>query len=141
MTDSTFFGYSPGDRVILFDDTSIIRDDLAFDCGTFLRSPDGDVIRLTQMGRRAGGGTRGHHRIYHKAQQDKVARARRLGAARRDAAQSALHVSDRLRVLSFRQLREGVTAQTRVLALELIAELDKLDQLEFQESEHATRND
>jgi hypothetical protein len=138
MNDASF-GYAPGDKVIVFNDRRIHREDLVFDSvrggeqGVTLRAPDGKRVRFTRTGRLYGGGSSGHVRIYRKEEQDGIAFAHIIGTARRLCGSNVAKHAEDLGRLAYRDIRNGDTKSAREHALATLAALDTLDE---KESEH-----
>ena len=130
----TPFGYSPGDRVLVFDEhfTRIIRDDLRFeflrlDGGFFLVDPQGKRTRFTQAGRKYGGGSGRFQRVAKRSEQAQREHAARLHSVRSLATVNVFNHAERLQALAYREIRQGETRNAREHANAIIAALDELD--------------
>lgn len=131
------YGYTPGDRVVVFRDGRVWRDDLVFESvrasnqGFTLRAENGDRVRFTRSGCLHGGGTQGRHtKVYPKEQQALREKCARLFAGRQLATKSVFDHAEALSRLAYREIRQGETKNAREHANAILAALDQLDAAE-----------
>lgn len=131
----TSFGYSPGDRVLVFERGRIQRDDLVFHSargngGVTLAAPNGKLIRFTSRGmQHACSDMRSPPRIFPKAEQPGMERDCRRDAARELAVSEVFYHSDMLQ-RERRDVRVGNTQKSREHVAAILAALDQLDESE-----------